>query len=86
MSGQREEPVNKAENKATYSICGEGHKVLGNSRFLWKHRQDVTEDNESARQLSKCLRWLHTHIFGVFKEPCFGRLSIGYGLLGGECL
>lgn len=43
MSGQREEPVNKAEKKVTYSICGEGHKVLGNSSFLWKCRHDVTE-------------------------------------------
>lgn len=27
-----------------------------------------------------------THIFGMFKEPRFGWLSIGDGLLGGESL
>lgn len=36
--------------------------------------------------MNKHCALVYTHILGVFEEPCFGRLSVGYGLLGSECL
>lgn len=41
--------------------------------------------NQSINEILQILI-LQTHIFGVFKEPFFGRLGVGNCLLGGEGL
>lgn len=70
------------ENHKTYSICGKSHKVLGDGGFLLKH-STYWLMKTSVRMLIKLD---FTHIFGLFKEPGFGWLSVGDGFLGGECL
>lgn len=67
--------------RRTYSVCGKSNKVLGDSRFLLKHMQRLII--VSARTLTEVY---FTHIFGMFKEPGFGWLSVGDSFLGGECL
>lgn len=59
---------------ATAALC-EKMKETPSMTFKW--------DTSTSRC---CGVELQTHVFGVFQEPGFGRLSIGDGLLGGESL